>query len=154
MRRPAMIILLFALSLIEKDYSSIEEVDADLKFVCKEVTEAAISLIQKKKIKQGAKVKDPTLSHLCWKCRCTFRTWKHAGRPTCGPVSDERKQCKRAVKSYLHEQVLLMQMTFSSAGWITSVLLPSPNVVQMNPSKNQIFEAPSFVYSRSHVTCR
>ena len=40
-KRPAMI--LFALSLIEKDYSSIEEVDADLKFVCKEVTEAAIS---------------------------------------------------------------------------------------------------------------
>ena len=116
MRRPAMIILLFALSLIEKDYSSIEEVDADLKFVCKEVAEAAMSLIQKKKIKQGAKVKDPTLSHLCWKCRCTFRTWKHAGRPTCGPVSDERKQCKRAVKSYMHEQVLLMQMTFSSAG--------------------------------------
>ena len=39
--------------LLGKDYFSIEEVDADLKFVCKEVTEAAISLVEKKKIKQG-----------------------------------------------------------------------------------------------------
>ena len=89
--------------LLEKDYSSIEEVNDDIKAVCKKVTDAANNLIQRKKGTKNSRVKDPTLSHLCWKSRCAFRRWKEAGRPTCGSEWELRKKCKKEVKSYLNQ---------------------------------------------------
>ena len=86
-----------------KDYSSIEEINEDINVVCKKITDAANNLIKKKKSKISGRVKDPMLSHLCWKSRCAFRQWKDIGRPTCGPEWDQRKKCKKEVTSYLNK---------------------------------------------------
>ena len=85
--------------LLGKDYSSIEEINV----VCKKITDAANNLIKKKKSKISGRVKDPMLSHLCWKSRCAFRQWKDIGRPTCGPEWDQRKKCKKEMMSYLNK---------------------------------------------------
>ena len=45
--------------------SSVEEVNDDIKAVCKKVTDAANNLIQRKKGKKSSRVKDPTMSYLC-----------------------------------------------------------------------------------------
>ena len=59
--------------LLGKDYSYIEEVNEDIHAVCRKITDAANSLIQRKKVKTGGRLKDQQLSHLCWKSRCAFR---------------------------------------------------------------------------------
>ena len=50
------------------------------------------------------KVRDHTLSHLCWKSRCAFRGWKEAGRPRCGELYDDRRKCKADVRQYLNKK--------------------------------------------------
>lgn len=44
-----------------------------------------------------------TLSYLCWKSRVAFKQWKEANRPHSVPLFDNRKQCKRDVKSYFNK---------------------------------------------------
>ena len=89
--------------LLGKDYSCIEEVKEDIHAVCRKITDAANSLIQRKKVKTGGRLKDQELSHLCWKNRCAFRQWKEAGRPRSGPEFKLRKQCKKEVRSHLNK---------------------------------------------------
>ena len=50
-----------------KYYTSIEEVEADIGYVCQKRIEAADVLIPKKQTKSTKKVRDNTLSHLSWK---------------------------------------------------------------------------------------
>ena len=75
----------------------------DLHAVCRKISDAANTLIQRRRIKTGGRLKDPLLSHLCWKSRCAFLRWKKAGRPRSGLEFDQRKQCKREVKSHLNK---------------------------------------------------
>ena len=44
------------------------------------------------------------MSHLCWKSRYAFRTWKAAGRPRSGQLYDERRKCKCNVQRYLNRK--------------------------------------------------
>ena len=85
--------------------TSIEEIEADLQHVCQRLVEAADLLIPRKNTTRTPvnRVKDKTLSHLCWKSRCAFRHWKNAGRPRTGPVAEERKKCKRLVNVHLNK---------------------------------------------------
>lgn len=53
--------------LLNKDYSSIDEIEHDLQTVCKELVKCAEVLIPKKKSYQSARLRDRTLFHLCWK---------------------------------------------------------------------------------------
>ena len=87
--------------LLNKDYTTIDEIDCDLQIVCKDLVRSAEALIPKQKSNHTDRLRDQTLSHLCWKSCCVFRKWKEAGRPRHGPIADERKQCKRNVNSYL-----------------------------------------------------
>ena len=45
------------------------------------------------------------LSHLRWKSRCAFRTWKQAGRPRSGVLYSERRMCKRDVQRHLNRRI-------------------------------------------------
>ena len=91
--------------LLGKDYTSIEEIEGDLQHVCQKLVEAADLLIPRKKTSRTPvnRVKDKTLSHLCWKSWCAFRHWKDAGRPRTGPVTKARKKCKRHVNVHLNK---------------------------------------------------
>ena len=81
-------------TLLVPSYSSIEEVEHDLHYVCQKLIEAANLLIPKMKTRATEKVRDKTLSHLCWKSRCAFRNWKEAGRPRSGPIADEMRSVR------------------------------------------------------------
>ncbi len=75
--------------LIDKDYSSIDELDLDLSFVSQSLLSLSESTIphgRRPHRPARAPVRDPYLSSLCWHSRVAFREWKDAGRPRSGPV--------------------------------------------------------------------
>ena len=57
-----------------------------------------------KRSKPRCKIVDHALSHLCWKSHSAFRQWKEAGRSRSGPLFEERKHCKKAIKSHLNQR--------------------------------------------------
>ena len=91
--------------LLEKDYSSIDEIEADLLIVSKAMVSISSSIIPHVKssnLPQGKRhIKDAFLSHLCWLSRVAFREWKAAGHPSAGPAYEKRKECKRKVSEHL-----------------------------------------------------
>ena len=87
---------------IDKDYSSIEELENDLAHVSRSLLTISASTIPHKRPRKAcAHVRDSFLSSLCWRSRVAFREWKAAGRPRSGPIFEERKNCKRDVSSHL-----------------------------------------------------
>ena len=75
--------------LLDKDYTSVDEIECDLQSVCKSLVQCAEAVIPKKKSSHPERLQDLTLTHLCWKSRCAFQKWKEAGRPRHGPIADE-----------------------------------------------------------------
>ena len=92
-------------SLLDKDYSAVEDLDSDINLIARKLLEAGEATIPKvgKNKNSDRKFKDCTLSHLCWKSRVAFRKWKDDGRPVSGPSFNERKKCKNEVKKYLNK---------------------------------------------------
>ena len=92
-------------SLANKDYSSIQEIEADITKVSSQLVVAAQSTIPhyKHHTAHSKKVCDTQLSTLCWRSRVAFRQWKAAGSPCSGPLYDERKNCKKNVRVYLSQ---------------------------------------------------
>ena len=98
--------------LLEKDYSSIDEIEADLLIVSKAMVSISSSTIppthppppsvKSSKCPQGKRhIKDAFLSNLCWQLRVAFCEWKAAGRPPAGPAYEKRKECKRNVSEHV-----------------------------------------------------
>ena len=84
--------------LMEKDYSCIDDLDQDVQHVCRAVVEAGDRLIPKK---SSSKVRDRTLSHLCWKSRVAFRHRKEANRPRSGPLFLMKGKSARKMFNYI-----------------------------------------------------
>ena len=78
-----------------KDYSTIQEIEADISSVSSTLVNAALSSIPHSKHPNVNlnKVYDPHISTLCWRSRAAFRQWKAAGSPRSGPLYEERKTC-------------------------------------------------------------
>ena len=90
--------------LLDKDYSSIEEIEKDLSFFTESLYSIATETIPHYKTRDNSHeshVKDSFLSSLCYQSRVAFREWKASGRPTSGSLYEKRKKCKRDVASYL-----------------------------------------------------
>ena len=135
-------------ALSNKDYSSIQEVEADISSVSNQLVNAARSSIPPSKHpkRHPNKVYDPHLSTLCWQSRVAFRQWKAAGSPRSGPLYDERKNCKKNVREYLSKRRAQLQrrviqkrdqafnlhhpkrykMTSRKSGWSTLLVNGSP----------------------------
>ena len=92
--------------LLKKDYSFIDDLNTDILHVANELKSAATAHIPAKKNKRNNShnIQDRTLSHLCWKSRRAFCTWKQAGRPRSGALYEERRKCKRDVQHYLNQK--------------------------------------------------
>ena len=80
--------------LLNKDYCSIEEIDADISHISKQLIASSLSTIppfHPHRTKSNSnRVYDPRLSTLCWQSRQAYRQWKAAGRPISGPLYEER----------------------------------------------------------------
>ena len=75
--------------LLDKDYSSIEEIQEDLSYFTKSLHSIAVATIPKYKPRdqfREPRVRDPFLSSLCYQSRVAFREWKANGRPSTGPL--------------------------------------------------------------------
>ena len=70
-------------SLMDKEYSCIEELDKDISLVCKSLADIASSSIHTHKTNslKDSRISDSFLSTLCWKSRVAHRKWKAAGCP-------------------------------------------------------------------------
>ena len=92
-------------SLVNKDYDSIKEIEADITRISCQLVDATQSSIPPSKHPKAhyKKVYDTHLSTLCWRSRVAFRQWKAAGSPRSGPLYDERKKCKKNVRVYLSQ---------------------------------------------------
>ena len=88
---------------LNKDYSSMEEIEADITHVSKLLIDSSLSTIPllKSPKRNSNRVYDPHLSTLCWRSRHAYRQWKAAGRPNSGPLYEARKVCKKNVQHHL-----------------------------------------------------
>ena len=89
-------------SIVNKDYSFIQEIEANISRVSSQLIDAAQSSIPPSKhpMAYSKKVYDAHLSTLCWHTCVAFRQWKAAGSPRSGPLYDERKTCNKNVRVY------------------------------------------------------
>ena len=90
--------------LMDRDYSSIEELEKDISHVCDTLLAISVSTIpstKPRKMNARPRISDTFLSTLCWHSRVAFRNWKAAGCPKSGPEYEMRKKCKRDVSSHL-----------------------------------------------------
>lgn len=92
--------------LLNRDYSSVEELNSDMLSVAEAVKNAASKHIPslKRKSTDHNKVYDWIFSHLCWKNRCAFWKWKAASRPQCGQLYGERRKCERGIQHHLNRE--------------------------------------------------
>ena len=124
--------------LLEKDYSSIHEIESDISLVCKSLVSAAASTIPHfRPSNHGARrhVKDTFLSSLCWHSREAFRQWKAAGCPRSGPVYEKRKKCKRDVSSYLSKCRARVERISIPRNVMKLFNLITPNVSNVTPRR-------------------
>ena len=91
--------------LLNKDYCPIEEIDADISHVSKQLIASSLSTIpplHPHRTKSNSnRVYDPHFSTLCWQSRQAYRQWKVAGHPISGPLYKARKTCKKNVQHHL-----------------------------------------------------
>ena len=89
--------------LLNKDYSSIEEIEADISHVSKQLIDSSLSTIPplRRPNTNSTRVHDSHLSTLCWRSRHAYRQWKAAGRPKSGPLYEARKMSKKNVQHHL-----------------------------------------------------
>ena len=89
--------------LLNKDYSSIEEIEADISHVSKQLIDSSLSTIPplRRPNTNSTRVHDSHLSTLCWRSRHAYRQWKAAGRSKSGPLYEARKLSKKNVQHHL-----------------------------------------------------
>ena len=92
--------------LLSKDYSSIDDLNQDILSIAQNLQSSANMHIpgMRKRTQHTQKIHDQMLSHLCWKSRCAFRSWKEACRTRSGELYDDRRKCKRDVQQYLNKE--------------------------------------------------
>ena len=63
-----------ARSFLQKEYSSIEDLNHDIMLSAKEIASTAVSCVPMKRVKSAnsSKIHNKMMSHLCWKSRCAF----------------------------------------------------------------------------------
>ena len=77
-------------SIVNKDYDSIKEIEADITRISCQLVDAAQSSI-------------PPSRHPKAHPKKVYDQWKAAGSPRSGPLYDERKKCKKNVRVYLYQ---------------------------------------------------
>ena len=89
--------------LLNKDYSSIEEIEADISHVSKQVIDSSLSTIPPlcRPNTNSTRIHDSHLSTLCWRSQHAYRQWKAAGRPKSGPLYEARKMSKKNIQHHL-----------------------------------------------------
>ena len=89
--------------LLNKDYCSVEEIEADISHVSNVLIEASTSTIPHFRCSNSNsnRISDPHLSSLCWQSRVAYRQWKAAGCPRSGPLFEARRNCKKHVQQHL-----------------------------------------------------
>ena len=84
--------------LLGKSYTSPAEVEDVLNLVSTNLSMAASSLITQGRTKPRRKKRfsnDPELKQLSSKCKAAWRKWRDAGRPSAGPLYEEKKRLKK-----------------------------------------------------------
>ena len=125
------------LPLLGKEYTSIEKVEEDLSALTKNLITIAESTIKRYKPqrKSSPHIKDALLSTLCWQSRVAFRKWKEGGRPTNGPLFDDRKKAKKEVAKHLSKcRAKIEQQKISSRDKMFSSQYPKRFKTSFSPT--------------------
>ena len=74
----------------------------EITYVTKGIIDAATRCLPHKKAKKKRSfVKDDQLKDLCKTSKAAWKKWRDAGRPSYGPLAEEKKRTKRNVRQFV-----------------------------------------------------
>ena len=126
--------------LLNKDYCSVEEIEADISHVSNVLIEASTSTIPHFRCSNSNsnRVSDPHLSSLCWQSRVAYRQWKAAGCPRSGPLFQARKNRSMCNNTYPNVELGCNMQTSRS---VTSPFIPNTQNVFRKSSRRKVAQA-------------
>ena len=83
---------------LDKVVDSVEQVDNEVKHVSWLLVDAAVKTLPHSQKRNSQRYQDSTLSSLCVRSRMARRSWREAGCPREGPLYDEKRNLRRAVR--------------------------------------------------------
>ena len=152
-------------ALLNKDYCSVEEIEADISHVSNVLIEASTSTIPHFRCSNSNsnRVSDPHLSSLCWQSRVAYRQWKAAGCPRSGPVFEARKNSKKHVQQHLSKINVELGCNVQTSRSVTSPFIPNIQNVFRKSSRRKVAQAywsmaslpltPQSSFPIGHTTC-
>ena len=81
---------------------SVNELQLEITYITKGIIDAASRCLPRMKVKKKKSfVKDEQLKNLCKTSKVAWAKWRDAGRPSNGPLVDEKKRTKKNVRQFV-----------------------------------------------------